>query len=148
MLNDHWCETQSCYFLSFFYYYYFILYLKYMLYKFWLKAFLISKISTVLSTQKCRTIYIFQIKIRIIIKWNKNSWSSIEPLFRSDILNTNSPDWFTLVLWHTNHYWLFNAKSCFYIYIKYMICKHIFYIQWNDQTVLFQTIQFSISQQS
>ena len=33
--------------------------------------------------------------------------------------------WFGLVLWHINHCWLFNAKSCFYIYIKYMICKHI-----------------------
>ena len=31
-----------------------------------------------------------------------------------------------------------------YIYIKYMICKHFFrYTQLNDQTVLFQTIQFS-----
>ena len=43
-----------------------------------------------------------------------------------------------------NQYWLFNAKSCFYIYIEYMICKHIFrYI--NDETVLFPTIQFSTS---
>ena len=33
--------------------------------------------------------------------------------------------WFGLVLWDINHYWLFKAKSCFYIYIKYMICKHI-----------------------
>ena len=24
-----------------------------------------------------------------------------------------------LVLWHINHYWLFNAKSCLYTYIKY-----------------------------
>ena len=29
------------------------------------------------------------------------------------------------VLWHINHSWLFNAKSSFCIYIKYMICKHI-----------------------
>ena len=33
--------------------------------------------------------------------------------------------WFSLVLWHINPCWLFNAKSCFYIYIKYMIHKHI-----------------------
>ena len=26
--------------------------------------------------------------------------------------------WFDRVLWHINRYWLFNAKSCFYIYIK------------------------------
>ena len=34
---------------------------------------------------------------------------------------------------YINHYWLFNAKSCLYIYIKYIyiyiyiyiICKHI-----------------------
>ena len=25
-----------------------------------------------------------------------------------------------MVLWHINHCWLFNAKSCFYIYIKYI----------------------------
>ena len=32
---------------------------------------------------------------------------------------------FGLVLWLFNNCWLFNAKSCFYIYIKYMICKDI-----------------------
>ena len=52
--------------------------------------------------------------------------------------------WFGLVLWHISHYRLFNAKSCFYIYIKYMICR---YTPLNDKTVLFLTIQFSISQQ-
>ena len=25
-----------------------------------------------------------------------------------------------LVLWHINHCWLFNAKSCFCLYIKYI----------------------------
>ena len=34
-------------------------------------------------------------------------------------------DWFGLVLWHINHCRLFNVKSSLYIYIKYMICKHI-----------------------
>ena len=34
---------------------------------------------------------------------------------------------FCFVSWHINHYWLSNAKSCFSIYIKYMICKHILY---------------------
>ena len=35
--------------------------------------------------------------------------------------------WFSLVvfLWHINHYRLFNAKSSLYIYIRYMICKCI-----------------------
>ena len=33
--------------------------------------------------------------------------------------------WFGWVLWHINHYRLFDAKSSLYIYIKYMICKHI-----------------------
>ena len=56
--------------------------------------------------------------------------------------------WVGLVLWHINRCWLFNAKSCFYIHIEYMICKHILFIQLNDQTVLFPKIQFSISQQS
>ena len=32
---------------------------------------------------------------------------------------------FGLVLWHIKDGWLFNAKFCFYIYIKYMICKLI-----------------------
>ena len=31
-----------------------------------------------------------------------------------------SMDWFVLVLWHINHFWLFNVKSYFYIYIKYI----------------------------
>ena len=54
--------------------------------------------------------------------------------------------WFGLVLWNIKNCWLFNTKSCFYVYIKYMFCKQI--LQLNDQTVLFLTIQFSISQQS
>ena len=29
------------------------------------------------------------------------------------------------VLWHVKHFWLFKDKSCFYKYIKYIICKHI-----------------------
>ena len=28
--------------------------------------------------------------------------------------------WFGLVLWHINHCWLFHAKSCLHIYIKYV----------------------------
>ena len=28
--------------------------------------------------------------------------------------------WFCWVLWHINHCWLFNAKFCLYIYIKYI----------------------------
>ena len=33
--------------------------------------------------------------------------------------------WFDLVLWHINHRGLFNAKSFFYIYSKFMISKQI-----------------------
>ena len=40
------------------------------------------------------------------------------------------------VLWHINHYRLFNAKSYFYIYIKYLIHK---YILLSDQTIQFST---------
>ena len=29
-----------------------------------------------------------------------------------------------LVLWHVDYCRLFHVKSCLYIYIKYMICKH------------------------
>ena len=55
--------------------------------------------------------------------------------------------WFGLVLWHINHCWLFNAKSCYYMYILNIlfintVCR---YTQLNDSIVLFLTIQFSIS---
>ena len=33
--------------------------------------------------------------------------------------------WFGSVLWHINHYRLFDAKFLLYVYIKYMISKHI-----------------------
>ena len=33
--------------------------------------------------------------------------------------------WFGWALWHINHYRLFSNKSSLYIYIEYMICKHI-----------------------
>ena len=33
---------------------------------------------------------------------------------------------FGLVLWHINHSSLFDTKSFLYLYIKYMISKHIF----------------------
>ena len=36
-----------------------------------------------------------------------------------------------LDLWHTNHCWLFNAISCFFIYIRYFIHKHILLILTN-----------------
>ena len=35
--------------------------------------------------------------------------------------------WFGLVLWHINHYMLFNSRS-FYTYMLNMICKYIFLI--------------------
>ena len=46
--------------------------------------------------------------------------------------------WFGLVLWHINHCGLFNAKSYFYMYIKYMICKQILYIhtiKWSNSSI-------------
>ena len=73
-------------------------------------------------------------------------------------------NWFSLVLWHINHCWLFNAESGLFQYIRYiwfvninqqngskycyvsLTIHHSFvYTQLNNQTVLFQTIQFSIS---
>ena len=53
-----------------------------------------------------------------------------------------------LVLWHINHCWLFNAQSCFYIYIIWFLNTFCRYTELNDWTVLFLTIQFSLSQQS
>ena len=32
--------------------------------------------------------------------------------------------WFGLDLWHISHYCFFNDNSCFYLHIKYMICKY------------------------
>ena len=53
--------------------------------------------------------------------------------------------WFGLVLLHINHYRLFNGKSCFYISNIWFVNTFFRYTQSNDQTVLFLTIQFSIS---
>ena len=39
---------------------------------------------------------------------------------------------------------LFNAKSCSYLYIKYMICKHILSITWLNELELFCTQLFQI----
>ena len=49
----------------------------------------------------------------------------------------NIYDLVCFVFYQINNYWLLNAKSCFDIYIKYTIHKHIFL-----------TIQFNVSQQS
>ena len=56
--------------------------------------------------------------------------------------------WFGLVLWHIKHRWLFKAKSCFYMYIRYMFHKRFEDKQLTDQTVLFLIILFSINQQN
>ena len=44
--------------------------------------------------------------------------------------------WFGLVFWHINACSLFNAKSSLYIYIKYMICKHILSIMFLNKPEL------------
>ena len=58
---------------------------------------------------------------------------------------------FILVLWHINHCILFNAKSIFiHIHIKNSISTNSIqhkYTVWMSKTVLFQTIQFSITTQ-
>ena len=45
-------------------------------------------------------------------------------MYKED-LALNNLLWFGLVLWHNNHCRLFNAKPFIYIYIEYMILKHI-----------------------
>ena len=55
--------------------------------------------------------------------------------------------WCGLVLWHINHCWSFNAKSCFYIGIKYMICKHILLIRtvkWSNSSFSNNSIQHKL----
>ena len=57
---------------------------------------------------------------------------------------------FAYVLWHINNYRLFNAKSFLYINVRFVMnnsIKHqpFVHTQLNDPKVLFQTIQFSIS---
>ena len=51
------------------------------------------------------------------------------------ILNIHDLVWFSLVLRHINHWRLFNAKSFFYIYIKYMINKHIWWIKFLNKSI-------------
>ena len=82
--------------------------------------------------------------------------------------------WLGWLLWHINHFWSFNAKSCFHIYIKYiwfhlvwfygiwtivgylmpnpLYIKYLWFVdtfcrytQLSDQTGQFLTIQLSIS---
>ena len=52
--------------------------------------------------------------------------------------------WFGWVLWHINHYCLFNTKSCLYIYIRYicMICKHILEIFLNELEFFLHTVKW------
>ena len=69
---------------------------------------------------------------------------------RSSKTEASRPDAikFVSVFWYVNYCWLFKAKSCLYIIYAKDICfeNTIFkYTQLNDQTVLFVTIQFSIS---
>ena len=44
--------------------------------------------------------------------------------------------WFGLVLWHINNCRLSNAKSSLYIYINYMISKHILLIMFLNEPKL------------
>ena len=46
-----------------------------------------------------------------------------------------------LVLWHINHCSLFNVKSCFYIYTKHTICKHIFTLNGSKYCYISLTYQ-------
>ena len=46
--------------------------------------------------------------------------------------------WLGLVLWHTNHCWLFYAKPFSYVYVEYMISKHILLITFlNEPELIF-----------
>ena len=46
--------------------------------------------------------------------------------------------WFGLVLWYIKYCKSFNAKSCLYVRIKYMISKHILWITvLNEQLLIF-----------
>ena len=80
--------------------------------------------------------------LRIIsIHWN--TWNHITVWFG---LVWFGLVWFGLVLWLINNCWLFNAKSCFYMYIKYIWFVNTFcrYTLLNHQAVQFLAIQFSI----
>ena len=99
-----------------------------------------------------------------IIKVHIHQWQKITlyaPKFWFNMIQTswssdvNSPCnglqivWFGLVLWHINHCWLFNINPVFThilnTWFANMFCR---FTELNKQTVLFLTIQFSISQQS
>ena len=48
--------------------------------------------------------------------------------------------WFCWGLWHINHCWLFNAKSCLWIYIKYELFVNTFLITSLNERELFFTL--------
>ena len=70
----------------------------------------------------------FIVHLNLQLLWNCFLWVFFLYDMNYSISNTNNLHtlvWFGLVLWHIKHCWLFNANSSFYIYIKYVIFKHI-----------------------
>ena len=80
-------------------------------------------------------------------KWlNSSIWPTDETLTGITTPSQGGPEsndnedlvWSGLVLWQINHCRLFHAKSFLYIYIKYMISKHILEITFlNDAELIF-----------
>ena len=50
--------------------------------------------------------------------------------------------WLGWVLWHFNHYWLFNAKKCLYIYVKYIWFVLVGFLLHINHQRLFNTESF------
>ena len=72
--------------------------------------------------------------LKFAIQWRQNPFITLKKktkqkkkkLIRNFQVSSPHPTkWFGWILWHINHFRLFNAKSYLYLYIKYMICKQI-----------------------
>ena len=51
-----------------------------------------------------------------------------------NVINSYELVWFGLVLWHINHCMLFKSQIFLYIYIKYIISKHILLITFLNES--------------
>ena len=87
------------------------------------------------------------------LEWRWSDWKKIE---KKNKKKTQLVTWkiVSWVLWHINHWTLSNAKSCLYIYIKYMILLITFFNKpeliyfahkWSQIFYLIRIILFTIN---
>ena len=77
-------------------------------------------------------VFVFVFVVFYTLAWKKPTWPDLYLQFYWRRVNIS------LISWNINCCWLFNAKSCFYIYIKYMICKYIIQVhrvKWSHSSI-------------